>query len=138
VTLSLLTLALVPEGYQVTSFLVAFPTRLQPAAQDVVSVTLDVETIATMLPPPDVIVHEAHHPQHQLAAQQFLTQVQHDPVVRTIPLIVGSRPLDHASVVARAALEAGGQVRVLRAPLDADAVLRVLPHLLARPTTSRR
>ena len=118
-TISLLTLALEPESYKVTSFLVETASRQQRhAALGVAPAMLDVETIATILPPPDAIVHEAHHPQHQHAAQQFLTQFRHDPVVRAIPLIVGSHLLDHASVIARAAVEEGGRVRVLRQVLS--------------------
>lgn len=131
--ISLLTLTLEPEGYKVTSFLAGTTYQEQAHAMiGVATATLDVETIATMVPLPDAIVHELRHPQNQYAEQQFLIQSQRDPVVGQIPLILGTATADPGQTATKAEPEEPGCVRVISSPIDADELLTVLRHLLVR------
>lgn len=115
--ISLLTLALEPEGYKVTSFFSAS--------------SLDLETIAAMLPLPDAIVHDLRLGQNQRAGQFFLRQAQRDPVVCRIPLIIVTMalPRDRGSGMTKP--RATAPVRVLAAPIDADLLLETLEEVLS-------
>lgn len=131
--ISLLTLALEPEGYKVTSFLAG--TAYQEQAHAMVGVTtgtLDVETIATMVPLPNAIVHELRHPQNQYAGQQFLVQSQRDLVVGQIPLIFGTATADPGQTATKAEPGEPGCVWVISSPIDADELLTVLWRLIMR------
>jgi CheY-like chemotaxis protein len=130
-TIGLLTLALEPEGYKVTSFLAGTAYQEQAHAMiGVAAATLDMETIATMAPLPDAIVHELRHPQNQRARHQFLTQSRRDPVVRQIPLILSTTTAVPRQTAITAEPGELGRVRVIRSPIDADELLTILRHLL--------
>ncbi len=127
--ISLLTLALEPEGYKVTSFLVGSAARASSPG-GTTWITLDLETITAMRPPPTAIVHDLRLPQHQAAAQRFLLHSRQDPVVRRIPLLLCTGAAIRDLPITGAMWE-DGSVRLLPTPLDIDALLAVLEQVLA-------
>jgi CheY-like chemotaxis protein len=102
------TLALEPQGYLVTAFLVA-----------------------AMAPLPDAIVHHLRVPQHHDAEQQILRQVRRHPVVGRIPLILCTAtdledPMPVATTPGHPAL------RVIGMPVDLAALRQHLRQQLPR------
>jgi CheY-like chemotaxis protein len=134
-TVALLTKALEPEGYTVTSFLAETPfVENGPATADGARDTrliLDLETIAAMVPLPDAIVLDLGTPETQSAGYRFVTQARHDPVLGQIPLILGMMAPDGTAAGATPEPWPSGRLRVLSTPIDEDALLEVLAQVLA-------
>lgn len=124
--IALLTKALEPEGFRVTSFLAGTPVHGAPDTR----VILDLETIIAMAPLPGAIVLDLDNPENQSAGQRFLTQARGDPVLGQIPLILGTTVFDRNFPGASAEPRTAGSVRVLSTPIDEDALLEVLAQVL--------